>query len=70
MAKSRRIKLGWYHIEESVDSEGDIDLAIRDPRTGELVVCKVDLESQTKLLEFLDKNRQIGVLSQLKAVSA
>ena len=66
-----RVNLGWYQIDETLDSEGSFDLAIRDRRTGELVAVKIDnIEDYNSLIEFLESNRQVGVLTQLKANAA
>lgn len=67
---SNGVVCGWYHIDENVDTEGHIDLAIRDRRTGELVGVQIDnLEDYNALLTFLQNNRQVGVLKQLKSAS-
>ncbi|MEK7500132.1 MAG: hypothetical protein AAB649_06015 [Patescibacteria group bacterium] len=66
-----KVNLGWYHIDETLDARGSFDLAIKDRRTGELVAVKIDnIEDYNKLIEFLEINRQVGVLTQLKALIA
>ena len=61
-----QIKIGWYNLEEDFLSDGAIDIAIRDRRTNELVAFQINnLEDYDKLVQFLDENRQLGVLSKL-----
>ncbi|MBQ4840172.1 hypothetical protein [Pseudoalteromonas luteoviolacea] len=64
------VKIGWYHIEESFEADGTIDMAIRDKRTNELVAFQIDsLEDYDKIIDFLDQNRQLGVLSKLNVAN-
>ncbi|MGI5310357.1 hypothetical protein [Rheinheimera sp. WS51] len=65
-----QVKIGWYQIEENWLSDGTIDVAISDRRTNELVAFQIDnLEDYDKVIQFLDTNRQIGVLSQLNVAN-
>ncbi|WP_348700936.1 hypothetical protein [uncultured Limnobacter sp.] len=65
-----QVKIGWYQIEENWLSDGTIDVAISDRRTNELVAFQIDnLEDYDKVIQFLDMNRQIGVLSQLNVAN-
>ena len=59
-------RIGWYQLEEDFQSDGTIEVAVYDPRSGELVVLELDtIEEHTKLLELLDNNRQVGTLSRV-----
>ncbi|HHF0534538.1 TPA: hypothetical protein ACPHXL_003499 [Vibrio alginolyticus] len=65
-----QVKIGWYQIEENWLSDGTVDVAISDRRTNELVAFQIDnLEDYDKVIQFLDQNRQIGVLSQLNVAN-
>ena len=65
-----QVKIGWYQIEENWLSDGTVDVAISDRRTNELVAFQIDnLEDYDKVIQFLDTNRQIGVLSQLNVAN-
>lgn len=65
-----QVRIGWYQIEENWLSDGTIDVAISDRRTNELVAFQIDnLEDYDKVIQFLDTNRQIGVLSQLNVAN-
>lgn len=65
-----QVKIGWYQIEENWLSDGTVDVAISDRRTNELVAFQIDnLEDYDKVIQFLDQNRQIGVLSRLNVAN-
>ena len=64
-----QVKIGWYQIEENWLSDGTVDVAISDRRTNELVAFQIDNLEGNKVIQFLDQNRQIGVLSQLNVAN-
>ena len=65
-----QITIGWYLIDESFEADGTIDVAIKDKRTNDFVLFRIEgLESYDKLIEYLDQNRQVGVLSKLKVAN-
>lgn len=65
------VRIGWFHLEESFEANGDIDIAIRDKRTGEMIAFKVEtLEEYDTLIEYLDENRSVGTLQKLSVASS
>jgi hypothetical protein len=72
MAKENSsLRIGWFMIEEDFLPSGDIDVAIRDPRTGEMLAFTLaGLEHHQALMDYLSENRQIGTLKRLKESKA
>ena len=58
--------VGWYQVSEEFFPDG-IDIAIRDPRTNEVVAFKIDndLAKLDRLYEYLENNQRVGVLTRL-----
>jgi hypothetical protein len=61
----------WFNLQESFEANGDIDIAIRDKRSGELIVCTVQtLEAYDDLIKFLSENQHVDTLQKLAGASS
>jgi hypothetical protein len=58
------LRVGFFYIYETFNANGDIDVAIRDKRTGELVCFRVNLEDYEYLLSILGDGSRVGILAQ------
>jgi len=63
------LRVGFFYIYETFDASGDIDVAIRDKRTGELVCFRVNLEDYEYLLSILGDGIRVGVLDRFTDAS-